>query len=124
MEEDITLKIFILENELGKELDWHINSIAKKFKYKIKTKFSTEEKLLHLPKDYDSYILHLSNTTEESIRKLRKEQPWCKIFGMTGGDRIENLLDRTFYILDDIEVKYILEETKKIYTEKGKKNVN
>ncbi len=44
-----------------------------------------------IPRGYDAYILHLSQTSKESIADLRKKQPWCLIYVMTGGDISKNL---------------------------------
>ena len=67
--------------------------------------------------------MHLSDTSEEAIRELRKEQPWSKIFGVTGG--MKGLLGIRQRELDTIywagtigpkEAESMLKKTGEIYT--------
>src|SRR3989338_1463628 len=37
-----------------------------------------------VPRDYDTYILHLSDIDMKDLEDLRREQPWSRIYGLSG----------------------------------------
>ena len=111
------LKFFILDSKAGEALEGMIRNAAEELKYEVRTKLSTEPELPRLPRDYDGYLIHLSNTSEEAVRELREEQPWSKIFGIFGGGISINpeYLDSTYYIIDSGDAKSIVRRTREIY---------
>ncbi len=71
----------------------------------------------HLPKGYDGYVLHLSQTTEEEIIELRESQPWSKIFGISGAisepHPANKLVYHTFNPFYPSCLDWVIEETQK-----------
>lgn len=99
------LNFFILDSKSSKVdkseelLDWAIRTTAKESGLDVKIDFSRESGIESLPRDYDGYLIHLSDVSEEAINELKNDQPWSKIFG----------------ILGFVEVNYIVKKTKEIY---------
>lgn len=79
------LKFFILDSICGDALEDEINVAATELGYGVRIDRSTDCNVTTLPRDYDGYLIHLSDTSEEAVSELRKEQPWSKIFGVSGG---------------------------------------
>lgn len=126
MAEDITLKLFILDEECGEDLKFGMQFISERLNYNLEINLSDEEKLLNFPKDYDGYLVHFSQTSEEALISLRIKQPWCKIFVMSGASFSENIftkntvpfIDRMYYTVLDYEAEEILKEMHSIYEKK------
>lgn len=74
----------------------------------------------NLPKDYDIYCLHLSDTSEKAIKKLREINPhaFVHIMSRASNDappqRIRDLADYCSMVIGDYERLRICEEAKKI----------
>ena len=66
-----------------------------------------------LPKDFDVYLIHPSDTSEEALIDLRKEQPWSHVFCITGlykGTKSSfwDLFDGRYGILNEDDRKNVL----------------
>jgi len=111
------LRFFILDSKVGEALEGMIRIAAEELEYNVRTKLSTEPELARLPRDYDGYLIHLSNTSEEALRELREEQPWSRIFGISGAGIDINLkyLDTIYYIMGLEDAKSIIRKTREIY---------
>lgn len=84
------------ENKLEKRMylldlvksDSEIESIAQEFKQmglkegmNIHVDISREKLSASFPEDYDAYFIHFSSIADyEQIARLKKQQPWCKVF--------------------------------------------
>lgn len=85
----------------------------------IQAKAAMEYPVLRIPRDYDGYLLHLSDINVNDLQDLRKEQPWSWIYSITGAGttnivpEIKANLDRTFYILDVSDYNFILDSLQK-----------
>lgn len=106
------IKFYILDSKTGNSLEKMITIIAKKLDMPIQIDTSNDSHVDYLPRDYDGYLLHLSNTSEEAIQNLKEQQPESKIYGITGcGIRFKlPLLDNTYSIVGKEQTVKILEE--------------
>ena len=93
----IERKVFILDTKSADALLLGLNLKLLRFNKEYKgEKIKVDIKLKryscgHLPLDYDIYIIHPSDTDEEAIKELRKEQPWCRIYARTGHTSLPTL---------------------------------
>lgn len=55
-----------------------------------------------IPKDYDIYILHLSEISLNDLKELRKKQPWSWIYGHSGGSH-SKLLDEQKFLMEELD---------------------
>lgn len=116
------LKFFILDSTCGKAIENIIRDTATELGYKVRIDLSTNFEVTRLPRDYDGYLIHLSNTSEEAIMELREEQPWSKIFGLSGESIWQALsilqkdLDGLYRIIDSEEARTMLIKTREIYS--------
>ena len=86
-----SIKFLILDSKAGKYLEEMFDMAVEDLDTPVKITLAPPRKLAHLPKGYDGYLIHLSDTSEEAIEELRKAQHWCKIFGIFGGGVTVNL---------------------------------
>jgi hypothetical protein len=115
-------KIFLLNsNSSGEANALDLHDVAKSLDYDVDIDFS-QEPTLKLPRDYDIYVLHASDTTEEAIAELKREQPWSMLFGLLGGTDYDRrlidskLLDRHFFeTLTKEKCEIVLREAKDFY---------
>ncbi len=102
-------RIFISDRECGEDLKEMISWCAKN---ELEIKVYNESVLRNIPQDFDLYLIHLSETTEEALENLRKEQPWCKIVGIRGASRlpeeIRKCLDLNYYLITGNYMNHIL----------------
>jgi len=93
-------KVFVLDSQgVGKIIE-DIYSVAKTLELEIKVRSSEEEQCRNLPKDFDYYILHISNIDEADLKRLKEKQSFSYFFGITGcGDELPNDLSNLF---DDV----------------------
>lgn len=90
-------RLFILDRQLGGNWKNLFEATAKYSKKDVEIVLSREGRLEHIPKDFDAYFLHLSETSEEAIKELREEQPWSWIYCRTGAPwRIPSSLRKIF----------------------------
>ena len=92
--------------------------------------FSRDKAFRHLPEGYDVYILHLSDTSEEAITELRKDQPWSWIYGISGAvtsepekitESLEDNLDKIYDeedMLDESKIESIFKQIQKYRSKK------
>lgn len=113
------IRFYILDDKLGEEYKLHLDESKKKMGIEA-TIHCGKIPFKRLPRDYDGYYLHLSNTTEQEIESLREDQPWCKIFTRTGfhGHSMLKEVDGEYYLKNTHYLNDMLEETAKIYQEK------
>jgi hypothetical protein len=87
--------------ELGKDLEMRCSEDKDKYRRE-------------LPKDYDIYLIHPSDTSEEALIDLRREQPWSNIVCISGlypdySSDFWDLFDERYGILVEEDRKRILE---------------
>ncbi|MDO8563979.1 MAG: hypothetical protein Q7R87_03140 [Nanoarchaeota archaeon] len=75
---------------------------------------------MRLPRDYDGYLLHLSQVeTRRDLPSLREEQPWSFIYGIVGQGtvnivpEIRGCLDATYFVLAKFDYQQIIEDVLK-----------
>lgn len=111
-------KLFILDNKCVEKTKSIIENLVRLLDYKeldLEIKTSKEEIINYLPRDYDVYILHLSNINEKDLENLRNEQPWSWIYGLTGkgtSEKILDIIDREYFLPSKRQFEYIFEEIK------------
>jgi hypothetical protein len=69
-----------------------ITAIAKDMIIEMEINF-TEESGSRIPRDYDIYFLHLSDTNAQDFIALREEQSWSYIVGLTGNSKSNKIKD-------------------------------
>lgn len=106
------IKFFILDSKTGDILERIVNYAAKDLKLNVQIKTSMQPYMDELPRDYEGYLLHLSNISEEAIENLKEKQPLSRVYGITGcGIRfVLPILDNTFYVVTSAHAKQMLEE--------------
>jgi len=55
-----------------------------------------------IPRDYDAYVIHLSEISFDDLKKLREEQPWSWIYGISGGSH-KKLLDEQGFLMEELD---------------------
>ena len=66
---------------------------------------------LHLPRGFDLYLIHFSETSIEAIQELKEIQPWCNISIVTGAIMSKpKFVDNMRYVLLGNDIKFILAE--------------
>ena len=112
----IELKVFGL---VGKDwadfLEEDLHELKKRKKVYLETLQTKSEKI---PKDFDVYIIHLSQTSEEAIENLRKNNEHAWIYVMSGGfshlpERIKKTVNKVGWSFGPWEEK--LKEIKEQY---------
>jgi hypothetical protein len=89
-------------------------------------KFSDEVRLNRIPRDYDAYLLHLSDISLSDLEDIRREQPWSWIYAISGvaipniNQEVKDKLDGIFSILLSKDYDLILERVRN-YRESGSK---
>ncbi len=119
---DLETKVFILDSKDAGNAADAFEGYAEIHGRKIEVKHSHANYMARVPRDYDIYVLHLSNFNFEDLEVLKEEQPWSFIVGITGGDmnpsnapRVFKVLDRCHFLLSYSRIGEILEESKKKY---------
>ncbi len=117
-------KLFILDSG-----DTKIRLLFKKYEEELEIKETTDPIWLRgngkLPRDYDAYILHLSDINFRDLEDLRKEQPWSWIYGISGAGRaflsddLRVNFDRLFYLVSRFDAESIEKELRSYREEKG-----
>jgi|TARA_Y100000296_G_C5070248_1_gene204534 hypothetical protein len=103
-------KIFILDSLAGEGLATAFILEAQGMNVPVNVQVSTQTHLKKLPRDYDVYIIHYSDTDMESIREIREKQPWSYIVGVFGGSDILSENERKLF---DKHCVYFNEENTK-----------
>jgi hypothetical protein len=122
-----TLKFFILDSkarelELCKNrISWHslLEDAADRLGIETRFKVSKQKGLRDIPRGYDSYLIHLSDTEQESIEELKERQPWSKIYGLNGGGQstiYQACFDAVYHHLSLLDAQNIVKQTKEIYS--------
>jgi hypothetical protein len=116
----VQLKFLILDSMCGKAQKEALETVGKSLKINLTTRLILNSKGNgKIPRDYDGYLLHLSDTSKERIIELREAQPWCKIFGMSlANDPNLTCLDESYFITRFRDFEYMLGETASIYQKK------
>jgi hypothetical protein len=109
------LRIFILDSKAGKTLVDMIEGAAEELQCEVEITLSTEPKRLTLPRDYDGYLIHLSDTSEGAIRNLREGQSWSKIFGISGSGINQEYLEDMYYTPNPKDATSIVRKIRGIY---------
>jgi len=117
-------KLFILDSGNTK-----IGLFFKKYEGELDVKETIDPIWLRgngkLPRDYDTYILHLSDINVKDLEDLRREQPWSWIYGISGAGRaflsddLRVNFDRLFYLVTRFDAESIVEELRSYREEKG-----
>ncbi|MFA6023130.1 MAG: hypothetical protein WC781_03505 [Candidatus Pacearchaeota archaeon] len=114
----IEKKVFILDKDKGKleEASLKVTMTVINAEYiheneeKIKLNVTLEEiKRRDLPLGYDIYLIHTSNIADGGIEELRRKQPWCRIYAITGHSSLpalNGIIDGIWHQID----KSILKE--------------
>jgi len=114
------LKFYILDSRVGDLMAETLYFRAKERNIPIEINCSMEYKVSSLPRNFDAYLLHLSNTFDRDIENLREEQPWSKVFGISGdltkAKTSVGYLDRIFYVVGERDLDDILDKTKSIFS--------
>ena len=120
MAKDITLKFFILDSAIGNTTAKILKTTAEFNKIPINVEVSMNKNTFKLPKGYDSYLIHLSDTCIVAIEELKIAQPWSKVYAASGGLSDGIIAEKTnaFYRHKKKDMEKILKETKEIYTKK------
>tara|TARA_Y100000310_G_C20592460_1_gene768803 strand:+ start:244 stop:633 length:390 start_codon:yes stop_codon:yes gene_type:complete len=116
MSKNPAYKAFILEGGfLVEDLEYLIKDIAKDdFNREMETRSSIRIEP-RIPRDYDFYYMHLSQLDLNDLEKLREEQPWSYIVGISGGGekvmgdpRTRKCCDSIHYLLMPDTLKNLL----------------
>lgn len=113
------IRLFIRATSAARSLEQIIVGVAENLGIDMAVQTSCEMGVYELPRGYDGYLIHLSDTTERDIQALKQDQPWSKIFGLTGcGSEIRvDSVDGIYYLVGLEEAAEILKEVCEIYDE-------
>lgn len=124
------IRVFVLDSKCGRNvhgpsLGWAAEALGKRVGKDIEIRISEERMMVNLPRDYDLYLLHLSNTTEQAILDLREDQPWSRIDGVTGAtdlpEQLRSAVDRIHYIILSREYEEMIQDPRRRMTPTQKK---
>ena len=115
----VQLKFYYLDVRLGYKIIELMEHKAKELGYDIQFKLQTKP-IQEIPKDYDAYLIHISDCSKQMVQELRKENPWCKIYGVFRGGGIEDGygFDADYGILTGYSIEQILTNAVDNFTKK------
>lgn len=102
-------KVFVVNIDSDRELlKWILESNSDNLEVTF-----AEKPFERLPRNYEAYLLHLSDINLRDLEDLRKEQPWSWIFAIFGGGtrsitpEERRNIDDIFYNITRSEALYI-----------------
>lgn len=95
-------RILILDISCGEGIYENFQNFIKKSGLSQEVEITLWEKSghLHLPKNYDLYLLCYHNTSEAALCELKENQPWSKIVLLDGLQlKREGLVDAVYFLI-------------------------
>ena len=77
-------KVFVGDSRSGDDIGEMVKGVAERMDLSICLEVSMHYNITRLPKDYDLYVLHLSDVDEANVHELRSEQPYSYFVALRG----------------------------------------
>ncbi|MBT3814825.1 hypothetical protein HOE37_03505 [Candidatus Woesearchaeota archaeon] len=98
-------KVYLVDSSrVGEKIAGSLRLASDETNIPIELRVSHQLRVDRLPRDYDLYVLHLSNVGFDDVRQLKEEQPWSYFIAISRGGGptptdIKNLFDKNLKLV-------------------------